>query len=100
PLQGQEPGHPVGLGPPLIQPGEALPAPGADRLEHIRQPPATGRSSTQDGHPGLAAPAAADMSRPGGKAELDAEGSAAAEAGNPRDAGVIQLGINLLGTTT
>src|SRR2546427_5951065 len=31
-------------------PGEALPAPGADRLEHIRQPPAAGAARRSEEH--------------------------------------------------
>ena len=91
PLVGQEPVHPPGLRTPLVQPGQALPGPGGGGLDVV-QPPAAGRRGGQDGHAGLAAARVAGPVPPSGAGdvlELGAEGNAAAEAGNPRDAGVV-----------
>ena len=70
-------------------------APEAIADSHLGQPPAAGRRGAQDGHARLAAARVAGPVPPpgaGGVLELSAEGCAAAEAGHPRDAGVVQLG--------
>ena len=64
------------------------------RTSASRQPRAAQRA--QDGHARLAAARVARPVPPSGAGdllELSAEGSAAAEAGHPRDAGVVQLGL-------
>ena len=96
PLVGQEPVHPARFGGPVIEPGSPFQAPEATaaRTSASRQPRAAGRS--QDGH---ARRAAVGVARPvplpgaGRMGELRAEVRAAAEAGHPRDAGVVELGL-------
>ena len=98
PLRREKPFHPARLRAPRVQRGQALPRAAGHRGPDVGQLPATGRRRAHDGHARLAAarivrsvPAAGA----GDVLELGAERSAAAEAGNPRDAGVVQLGEGL-----
>ncbi|MGH3196346.1 MAG: recombinase family protein [Streptosporangiaceae bacterium] len=67
---------------------------GGDRGPHVGELPAAGYRGGQDGHTRLRAARVAGTvpsSGAGDLLELSAEGSASAEAGHPRDAGVVEL---------
>ena len=96
PFVRQEPVEAAGLGASLVQPGQALPGTGGDGRLHLGQPPATSRGRAQDGHACLAAARIARSVPPSGAGntlEVGAERGTAAEAGQPRDARVVHLGL-------